>query len=127
MILEPGEADDELECHLKHIRSLQDHEYEALSYVWGEASTKHVIHCSGMNIQMTANLEGAWRQLGYANRPRVLWVDAICTNQDDKAERSRQVRKMQEIYADATQVVVWLGRSADGDARAFASFQKLRS
>jgi hypothetical protein len=127
MILEPGELDDELECHLKHIRSLQDHEYEALSYVWGETSTKHVIQCSGTKIQITANLEGALRQLRYANRPRVLWVDAICINQDDKAERSRQVRIMQEIYANATQVVVWLGRSADGDARAFASLQKLKS
>lgn len=127
MILEPGEPDDELGCHLKHIRSLQDHEYEALSYVWGETSRKHVIQCSGMKIQITANLEAALRQLRYAHRPRVLWIDAICINQDDKAERSRQVRIMQEIYANAKQVVVWLGRGAEGDARAFESLQNLRS
>ena len=127
MILEPGEPDDKLECHLKHIHSLQDHEYEALSYVWGETSTNHVIQCLGMNIQITANLEGALRQLRHGNRPRVLWVDAICIAQDDKAERSRQVRIMQEIYANARQVVVWLGQSSDGDSRAFVSLQSLKT
>jgi hypothetical protein len=126
MILEPGEPGDELGCHLKHIRSLKDHDYEALSYVWGEISAKHVIQCSGMKIQITANLEGALQQLRYANRPRVFWVDAICINQDDNAERSRQVRIMQEIYANATQVVVWLGRGAEGDARAFELLQNLK-
>ncbi len=127
MVLEPGEPDDELRCHLKHICSLQDHDYEALSYVWGETSPKHLIQCSGTNIQITANLEDALRQLRYANRPRVLWVDAICINQGDKAERSRQVRIMQSIYANATQVMVWLGQGAEGDARAFTSLQNLKS
>ena len=127
MILEPGAPDDEFKCHLKHIHSLQDHEYEALSYVWGETSTSHVIQCSGMKIHITANLEGALRQLRYANKPRVLWVDAICINQNDKAERSRQVRIMQEIYANARQVVVWLGQSAECDSRAFVSLQMLKS
>ena len=102
IILEPGEPDDELRCHLKHICSLQDHEYEALSYVWGVKSKTHAIECSGMKIQVTANLDAALRQLRSANRPRVLWIVAICINQDDKVERNRQVRIMQEIYANAT-------------------------
>jgi len=67
LILKPGEPDDQLECHLKHVRSLQDHEYEALSYVWGETSTKHVMQCSGMKIHITANLDSALRQLRYVN------------------------------------------------------------
>jgi hypothetical protein len=57
MILEPGEPDGELRCHLKHIHALKDHEYEALSYVWGGTSRMHVIECSGMKIQITAILK----------------------------------------------------------------------
>lgn len=38
-----------------------------------------------------------------------LWVDAICINQDDPAEKGRQILLMGEIYAKATQVIVWLG------------------
>ncbi|KAH7409121.1 heterokaryon incompatibility protein-domain-containing protein [Cadophora sp. MPI-SDFR-AT-0126] len=127
IILEPGEPTDELRCHLKPICSLYDHEYEALSYVWGEESSEHTIQCSGMKIQITANLDDALRQLRYIDRSRLLWVDAISINQHDLAERSRQVRIMQEIYANAAQVVIWLGRAAEGDARAFASLQALKS
>jgi hypothetical protein len=102
MILEPGEPGDELKCHLKHIRSLQDHEYEALSYFWGETSGKHAIECSEMKIHITTNLEAALQQLRAANKPKVLWVDAICINQGDKAERNRRPSVVQEIYANVT-------------------------
>ncbi|KAH7354652.1 heterokaryon incompatibility protein-domain-containing protein [Rhexocercosporidium sp. MPI-PUGE-AT-0058] len=129
VILEPGEPHDELRCRLKHIHSLQDHDYEALSYVWGEHSTEHMIQysTSGTQIPITANLDCALRQLRYADRSRLLWVDAISINQDDLAERSQQVRMMQEIYANATQVVIWLGQEAEGDVRAFASLRALES
>jgi hypothetical protein len=58
MIFEQGEPDDGLRCRLQHIHSLQGHDYEALSYVWGQPSTKHMIQCSGLKIEITANLEG---------------------------------------------------------------------
>jgi hypothetical protein len=38
-----------------------------------------------------------------------LWVDAICINQNDTAERSIQVPLMGSIYADANSALVWLG------------------
>ncbi|KAL5329566.1 hypothetical protein ACEPPN_003080 [Leptodophora sp. 'Broadleaf-Isolate-01'] len=88
-----------------------------------------MIQCSTSRktIQITPNLDGALRQLRYADRPRLLWVDAISINQGDLAERSRQVRIMQEIYANAKDVVIWLGQGAEGDARAFASLRALES
>lgn len=127
IILEPGEPTDALRCHFKHVCSLKDHEYEELSYVWGEESSDHTIQCSGMKIQITANLDDALRQLRYTDRTRLLWVDAISINQKDLVERSHQVRIMREIYANAAQVVIWLGRVAEGDARAFSSLQALKS
>jgi hypothetical protein len=126
LILEPGEFDDDLKGHLKHVRSLQDHDYEALSYVWGETSVTHTVSSSDMKIQITANLDAALRRLRLPGQPRLLWVDAICINQDDIIERSRQVRIMREIYANAKQVVVWLGEAKDNDALAFKSLLRLR-
>ena len=38
------------------------------------------------------------------------WIDAICINQDDLAERAEQGRLMGQIYANIEMVVVWLGR-----------------
>jgi hypothetical protein len=127
LILEPGEFDDDLRGYLKHVRSLRDHDYEALSYVWGETSDKHMMSCSGMKIQITANLDAALRKLRLPDQPRLLWVDAICINQSDIIERSSQVQMMREIYANAKQVVVWLGEAENKDALAFKSLCRLRA
>ena len=39
----------------------------------------------------------------------MLWIDAICINQNDLKKKSEQVLKMKEIYASASLVVLWLG------------------
>ncbi|GKU07682.1 heterokaryon incompatibility protein or allele [Fusarium langsethiae] len=38
-----------------------------------------------------------------------LWVDAICINQNDQAEKSIQVPRMSEIYGKCERVLAWLG------------------
>ncbi|KAH7063709.1 hypothetical protein B0J12DRAFT_563004 [Macrophomina phaseolina] len=44
---------------------------------------------------------------------RILWVDAICINQDDLEERAAQVKIMSRIYDKALEVLVWLGEGLD--------------
>jgi len=51
----------------------------------------------------------ALRYLRYEDRERILWVDAICINQTDLAEKSSQLKMMRDIYTSAERVVVWLG------------------
>ena len=48
-----------------------------------------------------------------------MWIDAICINQDDLAERSEQVSKMRTIYEGPEEVLVWLGSSIGGASLAF--------
>jgi hypothetical protein len=43
--------------------------------------------------------------------PRLLWIDAICINQEDMAEKSQQVPLMQKIYQSALFTTVFLGQS----------------
>lgn len=50
---------------------------------------------------------------------RYLWVDQICINQQDRAERSSQVRYMTYIYEKAVAVCVWLGKAGDDSELAF--------
>ncbi|KAI1321505.1 heterokaryon incompatibility protein-domain-containing protein [Xylariaceae sp. FL0255] len=91
--------------------------YEALSYCWGDASNKLLIFCDGQPFSVTESLEAALRHLRRIDGgDRVLWVDAICINQDGIAERANQVSIMDRIYQTASRVVVWLGEaSADSD------------
>jgi hypothetical protein len=62
------------------------------------------------NVQttVTINLYDALWQLR-ALKIYEIWVDAICINQEDKTERSLQVRFMKRIYEKARGVIAWLG------------------
>ena len=47
------------------------------------------------------------------------WIDAICINQDDIAERNAQVAIMSMIYTKSSGVFVWLGVDDESTMRAF--------
>jgi hypothetical protein len=40
---------------------------------------------------------------------QLVWVDAICINQKDDQEKSRQAGMMHNIHQKAQRVVIWLG------------------
>ncbi|KAK0645797.1 heterokaryon incompatibility protein-domain-containing protein, partial [Cercophora newfieldiana] len=92
--------------------------YEALSYQWGNADGNQppAITINGISKQITPNLHSALRHIRDTGRERVLWIDALCINQDDLEEKSSQVQRMAGIYQLAERVLVWLGdASADSD------------
>jgi hypothetical protein len=43
-----------------------------------------------------------------------LWVDQISINKGDDEEKGHQVRQMSKVYANAEEVLVWLGSNSDG-------------
>lgn len=130
-------------CSIRHA-SLDDSEleYYALSYTWeGERTASMSI--DDKSVRITVNLERALRRLrtnllsccnvmctcradgplaGVVETtftwPALLWVDAVCINQDDIQERNKQVQQMRDIYGGAKEVVVWLGEEFDGTVSA---------
>ena len=106
--------------------------FEALSYVWGDPARCSSIYChqggdhdNTMVVPITESLDIAVRHLRHVDKPRDLWIDAICINQDDDAERSQQVAIMGDIFSQAWRVVVWLGPDVSGKAR--SAFDTIRS
>ncbi|KAK2676518.1 Heterokaryon incompatibility [Fusarium oxysporum f. sp. vasinfectum] len=89
--------------------------FEALSYVWGRQCDPVVATIEGEageylgNIKLGKNLGKALRHLRYQDKERMLWVDAICINQNDDVERATQVLRMSSIYQDCSRVIIWLG------------------
>ncbi|KAI0857118.1 heterokaryon incompatibility, partial [Xylaria cubensis] len=63
------------------------------------------------------------------NEDHMLWIDAVCINQDaqDVAERNRQVQQMARIYGQAQRVAVWLGQSTHAMSIAMGSLVELQS
>jgi hypothetical protein len=90
------------------------HHYEALSYVWGPVEPSLTIQIGQEHLKITANLHVALLHLRDSDIARTFWIDAICINQADYEEKSRQIRLMAIIYGKASRVIVWLGEAADG-------------
>ncbi|KAH9209884.1 heterokaryon incompatibility protein-domain-containing protein [Leptodontidium sp. 2 PMI_412] len=63
------------------------------------------------NMTITKNAYLALRDLRSQEQDQVLWIDALCINQDDKDERGKQVQQMRSIYGGAKRVIIWLGEA----------------
>jgi hypothetical protein len=85
------------------------HTYEALSYTWGHEDCHQFIEIDGYKFRVKPNLYAALSQLQDRLLDRILWIDAVCINQDDDNEKAWQVQCMARIYAKASRVIVWLG------------------
>lgn len=115
--LHPGEYDSDLSGTFSVVQlhpSEAQHRntaYEALSYVWGSVDYQCYFNVGGLRLEILPNLADALRAIRSRSQVRKLWIDAMCINQHDLGERSHQVTRMDEIYRQASQVLVWLGRS----------------
>jgi hypothetical protein len=94
------------------------HPYEALSYVWGDDEKPQSISIGNLNLDITQNLYTALLHLRDHDCSRILWVDAICINQENDEEKEYQISLMTEIYSKALRVAVWLGEAAVDSDRA---------
>ena len=84
--------------------------YDAVSYCWGDDGTPGTIQVNGCVLQIRKGLL-AFLKASLDRRPplRPLWIDAICLNQDDGAEKADQIPLMGQIYKNASRTLVWLG------------------
>lgn len=55
----------------------------------------------------------------------MLWVDALCIDQSNEEERSKQVSHMYSIYTEAVSVEIWLNDSFHNVELALQFFQEL--
>ncbi|KAL8748196.1 MAG: hypothetical protein Q9190_000015 [Brigantiaea leucoxantha] len=103
-------------------------EYSAVSYAWGPKDESASISLNGELIIISKALLLALQHLrleqrGAASRTK-LWVDALCINQLDNEERSRQVLLMRDIYALAIDVRAWIGEPDTTTALAFDTLER---
>jgi hypothetical protein len=127
LTLLPGPFGTDIHCQL-HKTDLHRNSpplYEALSYAWGSEEDLVVIQIGKGTLSVRKNLADALQHLRYPDRPRTLWIDAICVNQQDLDERSQQVQRMAGIYIRAQCVVVWLGLEAEDSSWALRTLNRI--
>ncbi|RYP30972.1 hypothetical protein DL767_005979 [Monosporascus sp. MG133] len=107
-------------------------QYEALSYVWGsEPTLENAIvedeFFGRTRLNLRPGLAHALKHLRKVDKPRTMWIDALCINQNDLEERSTQLLHMGEIYKLAVRVIIWLGPTADESNTAMSNLDYLGS
>lgn len=82
--------------------------YKALSYTWGDGKERSNIYVNGKNLDITLSLATALHHLRSDQvKTLKIWIDQICINQQDDAEKTEQVQLMDRIYRNAEEALVW--------------------
>lgn len=99
--------------------------YETISYTWGDVGRKKTMRLNGSEVSMPASAVEVLQVFRDKTRERVLWIDAVCINQDDLDERASQVALMGDIYEAASATLVWLGHEDEHTTAAVATCREI--
>lgn len=103
-------------------------EYETMSYCWGQPIVfdADITVNGGRKLPITRILHSALARIRprTGDKPRILWADVVCVNQQDVEERTVQVQLMHRIYSQCKGVLIWLG---DGDRTSDLGMDVVRS
>ena len=102
--------------------------YDALSWCWGTSPPQYALMVRKgevtYKLKIKRELALALKYLRYRHKTRILWVDAVCINQDNPSERNHQVQMMSRIYTRARMVCIWLGEHTEESKTAIKFIQK---
>lgn len=105
----PNKSDQSIICTLEQATSNQP--YTCLSYCWGPDKDHHTILVNEEIFLVRPNLHAFLALANEYSFDQPIWIDAICINQADTEEKSKQVQMMGQIYSSAIRTIVWLGLS----------------
>ena len=113
--LHPAQSDTPLSGQLINIELSKkvSVSYVAISYVWGSDKRCSIINITGSSLAITASAEEVLTKIRSSSEIVTVWIDGICINQDNLAERGSQVLFMHLIYAKAAETFIWLGPQRD--------------
>lgn len=104
-------------------------EYEALSWCWGQEVKDRAIRIQEggryYRLAVTRDLTLALKYLRHPHEERILWIDALCINQENHEERNHQVQMMSLIYSGAKQACIWLGEDTDDSTTAIGFINEI--
>ncbi|KAI8960752.1 heterokaryon incompatibility protein-domain-containing protein [Daldinia sp. FL1419] len=133
--LEPSLPQDPIRCKLLHVNSSENHQYEILSCDWQSSTGPHVpVSLNGQTFDVPSEVYVALRRVRLEGKSRLLWLEAICINQQlnkkdqdvDEAERNIEASYLRNIYQGATGLLAWIGSAKDNSHLVFEHLDKCR-
>jgi ankyrin repeat protein len=126
LVLKKGTGQD-IQCDIvPTILGNEQLRYEAVSYTWGPDFKSDTISIRGRKLPVTFNLNLILRDLRKSTKDRILWIDAVCINQDDQAEKGQQVQQMKDIFSSAERVLFCISRPTEITDLLMLSLKKLQ-
>lgn len=125
--LRAGQGDEPLRCALQQafLNSSPLPRYRTISYCWGDPKARKSVILNGLKWFVPANTKAALQCMRLPDADRVVWIDAICIDQDDPEERGHQIGMMYDIYSNTQENLIYLGEDGDTAAQAKEELNKL--
>lgn len=125
--LSPGDESAEIHGTLHHKALNETGPFEALSYTWTLAFKSSTLKTPDGDLPITPALEAALRRIRRTTTPRLLWIDAICIDQENFHEKASQIRMLKSIFRSAETVVAWLGKDHMNSHSAIEALLQIRA
>ena len=125
LVLNPGLPEEPIRCFLEHHSVNRAKRYMALSYVWRNPKDSLFIQVDGRPFKVTENLRAFLAAYRTNTTCPVLWIDAICVDQNNILERNAQVELMKRVFEGAESVVIWLGPELDNTKAAIREIEDI--
>ena len=123
--LKPGRRNEEVSVEIVPVLFDEAPPYEAISYAWGEVDVVESVSVNGVKCQIPVNLLAFFRQRRSMPKQSPLWIDALCIDQTNPADKKAQIMHMAQIYRKCKQFTIWLGEESETSALAVAALIKI--
>jgi Heterokaryon incompatibility protein (HET) len=116
----PGSRGSPICCVLGWYDAAKMPSYTAVSYCWRShqpsadkffKDTPRQIVVNDQDFEVTKTAFEVLTHMRSNYRSRTIWIDAICIDQKNEDDKTRQLPLMPQIYQDAREVIVFLGPS----------------
>lgn len=98
--------------------------YQPVSYTWGQQDATSYVLLRNHGTEtfyrflVRPNLHSLLEEMNRLYGGMIIWVDAICINQNDDLEKSGQVQTMDKVYRNKD-LLIWLGDKSENSDQAF--------
>lgn len=123
--LKPGRRNEDVSVQIVPVPFNEAPTYEAISYAWGEVNVTEPVSVNGVKCRIPVNLLAFFRQRQSMPDQSPLWIDALCIDQTNPADKKAQILHMAKIYCRCTQFTIWLGEESETSALAVNALTRI--
>lgn len=127
VLLKQGKRNAEVCVKIVPVLFTEAPAYEAISYAWGQVGVTEPVSVNDVKCQIPVNLLAFFRQRQSMPDQSPLWIDALCIDQTNPADKKAQIMHMGKIYRKCTQFTIWLGEDSETSALAVNALTRIGS